>query len=156
MEQEQTKHGISEDLLNKLFFYPIDLKCSALKSERETAIEWFNKSENEEEKKELRDKLQWLHEALLVVEKASEQNCYNRRYEPLEIPNVIDTPTEQEKEKLHKEVKEMANRKTKGEFKHPSNRTINCIGFEAAYDTPEGREYWRKRDEEFEEFKKNN
>jgi hypothetical protein len=46
--------------------------------------------------------------------------------------------------------------KNKGEFKHPSTRTINCIGVEAAYDTTEGREYRRKQKEDFEEFKRNN
>jgi hypothetical protein len=64
--------------------------------------------------------------------------------------------TQEEILHLRKQLKKSANRKNKGEFKHPSTRTINCIGFEAAYDTPAGREYWRKRDEEFEEFKRNN
>lgn len=89
----------------------------------------------------------------------------------LEILNVVPTPnnlTENAEVKWHMDRMEAIREKeknkirkprpikTKGEFKHPSNRTINCIGFEAAYDTLEGREYWRKRDEEFEEFKKNN
>lgn len=54
------------------------------------------------------------------------------------------------------EIIQTDNSKNKGEFKHPSKRTINFVGFEAAYSSPEAQEYLRKTRQEIEDYNKNN
>jgi hypothetical protein len=167
----EKKHAFSSDFFVNLMLLPN--KYSTLNEEYKRAKECYISADSEEEKQIISLKLQWLHDALLVIEKAEKQNYTNRRYEPLEIPNVVPTPTESnitenaevqwhmDRMDAIREKQKSKNRKPKpikkkGEFNHPSSRTINCIGVEAAYDTPEGREYMKKRNEDFEEFKRNN
>ena len=88
----EKKHAFSSDFFVKLMLYPN--KYATLNEEYKRVKECYSNAESEEEKQIIRLKLQWLHDALLVIEKAIPQNCHNRRYEPLDIPNVIPTPTE--------------------------------------------------------------
>ncbi len=102
----EKKHALTEQFLNELFFYPIEYKYSKIKEQSEAAVECFRNSESEEEMQILKQKIQWLHNALLVIEKAIPQNCHNRRYEPLEIPNIAPAQTEK-KFTSAEEIKEM-------------------------------------------------
>jgi hypothetical protein len=162
-----------EQFFVSVFLCPIEQKYSTLKDAAKLLRERLANSKNESVTEKINDTIKWLDDALLIIEKAQGQNYHNRRYEPLEIPNVVTTPTESniaentevewhmDRMDAIREKQKSKNRKPKpikkkGEFNHPSSRTINCIGVEAAYDTPEGREYMKKRNEDFEEFKRNN
>jgi hypothetical protein len=100
----EKKHAFSSDFFVSLMLYPN--KYSTLNEEYKRVKECYSNVDSEEEKQIIRLKLQWLHDALLVIEKAEKQNFHNRRYETLEIPNVIPTPTEK-KFTSAEEIKEM-------------------------------------------------
>jgi len=145
----EKKHAFSSDFFVNLMLLPN--KYSTLNEEYKRAKECYISADSEEEKQIISLKLQWLHDALLVIEKAHAIPLTENAESEWHMDRM-DAIREKQKSKTRK-PKPIKN---KNEFKHPSSRTINCIGVEAAYDTTEGREYRRKQKEEFEEFKRNN
>jgi hypothetical protein len=83
----EKKNAFSSDFFVNLMLYPN--KYSTLNEEYKRAKECYSNADSEEEKQIIRLKLQWLHDALLVIEKAEKQSYTNRRYEPLDIPNIV-------------------------------------------------------------------
>jgi len=109
MTQEQTEKYkknlppagmFSSQFIVALFLLPIQQKYSMLKDYRTKVKLQYDSLECEKEKALIVEKLEWLDFALTLVEKEEIRRSENRRYEPLEIPNVVPTPTEQVNENL--------------------------------------------------------
>jgi hypothetical protein len=83
----EKKHAFSSDFFVNLMLLPN--KYSTLNEEYKKAKECYISADSEEEKQIIRLKIQWLEDALLVIEKAQGQNYHNRKYEPLDIPNIV-------------------------------------------------------------------
>jgi|688.fasta_scaffold833729_1 hypothetical protein len=102
----ENKHAFSAQFMVNLWLYPIEHKYSMVMDEVKSAKEHYANSDIEEEKAILTLKLQWLNDALVTIEKEQERRACNRKYKPLDIPNVIATPTEK-KFTSEQEIKEM-------------------------------------------------
>jgi hypothetical protein len=90
----EKKHAFSSQFMVNLWLYPIEQKYSMVMDEFKSAKEHYDNSDSEEEKAILTVKLQWLDAARITIEEEQERRACNRRYKPLDIPNVIPTPTE--------------------------------------------------------------
>ena len=85
----EKKHAFSSQFMVNLWLYPIEQKCSMVMNELKSAKEHYDNSDSEEEKSILTVKLQWLDAARITIEEEQEKRACNRRYKPLDIPNVV-------------------------------------------------------------------